>query len=117
MRACFCAIVRPGFAFLIGLLLCGVRVGVPVFVGTVVWFGRGEGVGPEGRFFVRVGAMVRVLFCADSTLRIFALVEVVVEEDVLETRLGVEVSWRSFSLVWLVDVNKLPRGARSQMLT
>lgn len=66
MRACFWAIVKPGFAFLIGLLLCGVCVGVPLFVGTVVWFGRGEGVGPEGRFFGRVGAMLCRLFCDGS---------------------------------------------------
>lgn len=77
--------MRPGFAFLMGLLLCGVRVGVPLFVGTVVWFGRGEGVGPEGRFLVLVGAMVCGLLCVGIGSRIFAFV-VVLEEE----RVGIE---------------------------
>lgn len=89
MRACFWAMVRPGFAFLMGLLRCGVRVGVPFFVGTVVWFGRGEGVWPEGRFLGLVGAIVCCLFCVWSGLRVIVFV-VVQEDGVLGSRLDVE---------------------------
>lgn len=62
MRACFCATVSPGFVL---RLLFGVRVGVPAFVGTVVWFERGEGVWPEARFLCRVGAIF-VVICLDA---------------------------------------------------
>lgn len=54
MRACFCATVSPGL-FL--ALRFGVRVGVPAFVGTVVWFWRGEDAEPEARVACRVGAI------------------------------------------------------------
>ena len=101
IRACFCAIVRPVFVFFIGLLCCGVRVGELVFVGTVVSL-RGEGVAPEGRFFVRVGAIVCGFLNAESGfielgLGIFALVVVGawLRRASLESRLGVGAIWRS----------------------
>ena len=58
MRACFWASVSPGF--FLGLRF-GVRVGVPAFVGTVVWFARGEDAWPEARVLCRVGAIFFLL--------------------------------------------------------
>lgn len=59
MRACFWATVSPGL-FL--ALRFGVRVGVPAFVGTEVWFWRGEDAEPEARVPCRVGAICVVGF-------------------------------------------------------
>ena len=69
IKACFCAIVIPLRAFLIGLRFVGVFAGLLPFVGTI----RG-GAGKDCisidvvesvdmRFFERVGAMLRNLYC------------------------------------------------------